>query len=173
MEQSAIDRQRGAETTFDPATDSGKFRAALGMFPTGVTVVTTRHEGEPVGITVNSFSSVSLDPPLVLWCPAKGSRRFEIFCQAQHYSIHVLSAEQADLASAFVQREGAFKGLEIEQSAHGVPLLKGTLARFECTTDAVHDAGDHAIIVGRVTHGTLRADQPLVFCRGQYAHMAD
>lgn len=156
-----------------PGPDTTRaFRDALGRYATGVTVITTQSEIGPLGITANSFASVSLDPPLILWSPAKQSKRYAAFAGAEHYAIHVIGAEQKDICDRFSKNGTAFDGTDWEQSAHGVPLLNGCLARFECKRVANHDAGDHEIIVGSVLHATWRAGEPLVFSQGAYGRFA-
>jgi len=156
------------QTGFDPKGDPRGFRDALGRFATGVTVITALGPEGPVGITANSFASVSLDPALVLWSPAKGSRRFPIFTGAEHYVIHVLAADQRHVCDAFVRNAGAFDSLPTRDTDHGVPVIQGCLAHFECRQVAVHDAGDHAIIVGQVTACNLGDGDPLIFAAGGY-----
>jgi len=156
-------------TRFKPGPDSARaFRDALGAFATGVTVVTTRTEHGPLGITANSFSSVSIDPPLVLWSPAKASRRYEPFAAAKHFAIHVLGSDQADICEAFVRDGTAFSGFETRNLTAGIPLIENCLARFECALFARHDAGDHTLIVGEVIAAEARPGEPLVFARGRY-----
>jgi len=157
---------------FDPAHDLRAFRSALGQFATGVTLITASGPQGPAGITANSFASVSLDPPLVLWSPAKASRRFALFAGAQNFAIHVLAADQRALADAFTRSAHAFDDLDWAPDADGVPLIAGTAARFRCTTHAVHDAGDHAIILGRVVSALRSARAPLVFHAGRYGNFA-
>ena len=155
--------------TFDPASgDTRAFRAALGQFGTGVTVVTCATADGPLGITANSFSSVSLDPPLVLWSPAKSSSRYPFFAAASHFAIHVIAADQFDLAADFARSGDAFGAHDWEDGAHGVPLLANCLARFECSQEALHDAGDHSIVVGRVSRVAMRDGVPLLFVGGRY-----
>jgi flavin reductase (DIM6/NTAB) family NADH-FMN oxidoreductase RutF len=149
-----------------PETDPKAFRHALGAFATGVTVVTTATPDGPLGITVNSFTSVSLDPALVLWCPAKFSRRFKPFAETAHFAIHVLGADQKSIADGFSRDGAAFDGLDWHTSAKGVPLIDGVLARFVCDTWAVHDAGDHAIVIGHVIEAARAAGPGLVFHGG-------
>ncbi|MDF0597447.1 flavin reductase family protein [Psychromarinibacter halotolerans] len=151
-----------------PGPDTQKaFRDALGRFATGVTVVTTDSEIGPLGITANSFASVSLDPPLVLWSPAKSSRRYEAFAEAKEFAIHVIGAEQAEISARFSRDGTAFEGCDWTPSDRGVPLLNGCLARFECQTEATHDGGDHRIVVARVLRASWRDGAPLVFSQGQ------
>lgn len=153
---------------FDPATDPLSFRNALGAFATGVTLVTTHTAQGPIGITANSFASVSLDPPLVLWSVARSSGRYDAFAQADHFAIHILSAEQTDIARAFTTQADAFGDLTLAPHPEQVPLLDGCLARFECTREARHPAGDHDILVGRVTSVTTHPGAPLMFVGGQF-----
>ena len=161
-----------AVTVFDPAQDSLAFRSGLGQFATGVTVVTTTTPEGPVGITANSFSGISLDPPLVMWSPDKGSRRYEHFADAQRFAIHVLSAEQRDLCVGFMRSKTAFEPGTWHPSHAGVPLLDGALAIYECNFEARHDAGDHALVLGRVTRVHRRDGAPLVFHGGEYGSFA-
>lgn len=144
------------------------FRDALGRYATGVTVVTTTGPDGPVGITANSFTSLSLDPPLVLWCPATRSSRFAVFAAAERFAIHILSGDQRDTGSRFARAGDDFSGLAVDRTPEGVPLIGGTLARFDCVTHAIHEGGDHAIIVGRVTAASFREGEPLIFWGGRY-----
>jgi flavin reductase (DIM6/NTAB) family NADH-FMN oxidoreductase RutF len=144
------------------------FRAALGQFATGVTVVTTATADGPQGFTANSFASVSLDPPLILWSPARASSRFAVFAAAQSFSVHVLGADHLDLARRFVRGGAGFAGLPHDVTDEGSPILAGTLARFDCVRHAAHDGGDHLIIVGRVLRFATDPGAPLVFQQGQY-----
>ncbi|WP_210240200.1 flavin reductase family protein [Amaricoccus solimangrovi] len=143
-------------------------RDALGRFVTGVTVVTTRAEAGPLGMTVNSFASVSLDPPLVLWSPARRSSRFPAFEAAPYFAIHVLSAGQRDLAERFARPGAAFPDIPHETGMGGTPLLDGAVARFECRHAAGHDGGDHLIVVGEVLRLVTADLPPLVFNRGGF-----
>jgi len=157
------------DQTFTPdATNARAFRDALGRFATGIAVITTQGPDGPVGFTANSFASVSLDPPLVLWSPAKSSLRFAIFAAAQHYTIHILAADQANLCHRFVRGGAGFDGLQPQITAEGVPVIPGALARFDCAQHACHDGGDHLIVVGRVLRCAASDDAPLVFSRGTY-----
>ncbi|SHM25665.1 flavin reductase family protein [Roseibium suaedae] len=142
-------------------------RDAFGRFATGVTVVTAPSQDGPVGITANSFSSVSLDPPLVLWAPDKGSRRFQYFEAAEHYAIHVLSHEQAALCQGFARNAHAFEALDFSLNAHGVPLIHNCLARFECARFAAYEGGDHLIVLGRVVKAEMRDGDALTFFAGK------
>jgi flavin reductase (DIM6/NTAB) family NADH-FMN oxidoreductase RutF len=160
--------------TFIPGPDTERdFRHALGQFATGVTVVTCASAEGPVGITANSFASVSLDPPLVLWSPARSSRRFPHFEAAGHFAIHILGAEQRDVCRAFVRDGAAFDAVDWTEGAQGVPLIDGCLARFECRREAVYEGGDHLIVVGRVERAAYRAGTPLVFSAGCFGRFTD
>ncbi|ENO81981.1 MULTISPECIES: flavin reductase family protein [unclassified Thauera] len=152
---------------FDPQD----FRAALGTFTTGVTIITTRAaDGEPIGITANSFNSVSLNPPLVLWSLAKNARSREAFANAKHWNVHVLSAAQEALSGRFArQGEDKFSGLELDEGISKAPLLNGCTARFQCRTAFSYDGGDHIIFVGEVLAYDRSELPPLVFQSGQYA----
>lgn len=144
------------------------FRHALGRFATGITVITTQTENGPVGFTANSFASVSLDPPLVLWSAARASARFPIFAAAKTYSIHILGEDDAAFAARFIRGGAGFDGLVTTKSAGGTPVIPQTLARFDCHQHSLHDGGDHLIIIGRVTHFAMRHGAPLVFSQGSY-----
>lgn len=157
------------DPSFAPGPDTARqLRDALGCFGTGVTVVTALTPQGPLGITVNSFASVSLDPALVLWCPGKSSPRHDPFVAARHYSIHVLGQDQLPLAKAFAHSGSAFDQVRWRSDEDGVPHLDGCLARFDCRLHTVHDAGDHSIIIGQVTRVTHRSGQGLMFKRGQF-----
>ena len=152
-----------------PGPDSARhFRDALGRFATGVTLVTCDSPIGPLGITANSFASLSLDPPLVLWSPARSSRRFDAFAAAAHFAIHILRDDQLDLARAFTHHGQAWDGVAWHPSAEGVPLIDDTLARFDCRRHAIHDGGDHAIVVGEVTSAVIGEGAPLVFAGGGF-----
>lgn len=152
-----------------PHTESARaLRSALGHYATGVTVVTTRGPNGPIGLTANSFTSVSLDPPLVLWCPARQSRRFSAFVAAAHYTIHVLAADQLALCQRFARNGDDFAGLAVGESPESMPVLPDVLARFDCAAEARHDGGDHAILVGRVLRAMTRPGEPLLFWGGRY-----
>jgi flavin reductase (DIM6/NTAB) family NADH-FMN oxidoreductase RutF len=147
------------------------YRRALGQFATGVTVVTTRAaDGAPTGLTVNSFNSVSLAPPLVLWSLANGAGSFAAFDAAEGFVVNVLGRGQLELARRFsargVERFGPDTGWE--PSAHGWPRLAGCVAWFECLTRHRHPAGDHTIFVAEVVDFQAPGGDPLVFHDGRY-----
>ena len=155
--------------SFEPTLDTARdYRHALGRFGTGVTVVTCDTGDGPLGITANSFASVSLDPPLVLWSPAKSSSRYPFFMAADHFAIHVVAAEQAGLCKAFARDGNPFDQFDWHIGDHGVPLLDNSLSRFECIKTAEYDGGDHSIVVARVTKVTSRDGDPLLFYSGRY-----
>lgn len=151
-------------------SDAQKFRKCLSQFATGVTVVTcSDSSGRPYGITANSFSSVSLDPPLVLWNIAKVSNSLDAFLDAEHFAINVLAEGQRNLSLHFARSDHTlFDSVDFEYSDNGVPIIPGTLACFECNTYQIHDCGDHYIIVGEVQHFRYEDGAPLVFFRGRY-----
>lgn len=153
--------------TFDPKD----FRRALGMFGTGVTIVTTRAEnGEPVGITANSFNSVSLEPPMVLWSLAKNARSLPVFQNADTWNVHILSNEQEALSNRFARAgEDKFSGLQLDSEAAHAPLLQDCSARFRCKTAFQYDGGDHIIFVGEVTDYDANPHPPLLYVTGGYA----
>jgi flavin reductase (DIM6/NTAB) family NADH-FMN oxidoreductase RutF len=161
--------QIGPAAAFKPDMETQRrFRDCLGRFATGVTIVTAATPEGGIGMTANSFTSVSMDPPLVLWCPARASGRFPAFARARHFAIHVLSADQQEVALAFARSGTAFDGLALDVNAQGVPLLTDCLARLECETHALQEAGDHAIMLGRVRRAQLRDGEPLVFSQGKF-----
>ena len=149
--------------------DSQQFRRALGCFATGVTIVTTRcANGLPIGLTCNSFTSLSLDPPLVQWSIAKSSRNHSAFTDVRHFAVHVLDTSQRELCRQFATRDGdRFANVPLEVGVHDLPLFVRYHARFECATHARHDAGDHTIIVGRVLRLCEQEGEPLIFYRGE------
>lgn len=155
-----------------PQLDAKEFRNALGQFPTGVTVVTTLDkDGNKVGMTANSFSSVSLDPMLVLWSIAKTSSSFEVFNETEHFAIHVLNANQKDVSNTFASKDCADRFAQVAHSAGhaGLPILDDYSALFQCEIEARYEGGDHIIMVGRVVEFDNKAEAPLVFHAGRYA----
>lgn len=151
--------------------DAPSFRAALGNFATGVTIVTTRGEaGRDVGITANSFNSVSLDPPMILWSLARSSRSLPAFLHNPHFAVHVLAASQDDLSRRFSQQGvDKFAGLAVERGDGDVPLLEGCAARFHCRTAFRYEGGDHIIFVGEVLSFESGGSAPLLYHAGRYA----
>ncbi len=154
-----------------PSFSPRDFRSALGMFATGVTIVTTRNaEGAPVGLTANSFNSVSLEPPLVLWSLSRAAASLPAFQAGSHYAIHVLAADQKELAERFASKSAdRWQGLQAGAGAGGVPLIPGAAATFECFNRSRYDEGDHVIFVGEVERCAWRPDAtPLLFHGGRF-----
>lgn len=154
--------------------DAVEFRKALGSFTTGVTVVTTREpSGEDIGLTANSFNSVSLDPPMVLWSLSKASRSLSAFRDAKCFAVHILSQDQEELSGQFARRgNDKFSGVTIERGPGGIPLLSHSAARFVCSTVYQYEGGDHIIFVGEVTDFLHNDLPPLLFHGGQYGQIA-
>jgi flavin reductase (DIM6/NTAB) family NADH-FMN oxidoreductase RutF/DNA-binding MarR family transcriptional regulator len=158
----------------NPAEDGRLFRRCLGMFGTGVAIITTRHNGQNAGATVNSVASVSLDPPLVLWSIARTSRSFDIFQEAEGFVINILSKDQMELSRHFASSStDKFDGLATTPGWNGIPTLDGALAHIECRTETSHDGGDHVIKIGRAVNVRNFEGEPLMFVQGRYAVAAD
>lgn len=158
--------------TFTPAPDTRRaLRSAFARFATGVTVVTAMSDRGPIGITANSFASVSLDPALLLWCPAKTSRRHDAFVSADRFALHVMGTDQDAITWGFANTAEAFEHCDWEASEHGVPLIAGCPARFECTTRDRLDAGDHTVLIGQIERvSTVPEEQVRVFLDSDYGH---
>ena len=154
-----------------PSFSSQEFRAALGTFATGVTIVTARTaDGQTIGLTANSFNSVSLDPPLVLWSLSQAAASLAAFSTGSHYAINVLAADQRTLAERFALK-GAdrWQGVAYTQGISGAPLLSGAAATFECFNRSRYEEGDHVIFVGEVERCSARAGaSPLLFHGGRF-----
>jgi flavin reductase (DIM6/NTAB) family NADH-FMN oxidoreductase RutF len=150
---------------------SRALRAALSRFATGVTIVTSLDaNGAPIGLTCNSFNSLSLSPPLVTWALSAASSKLAAFAASGQFAVNVLSAHQAPLAQGFATRgEEKFEGVALLHAASGLPLLAGALAWFECRTLATHAYGDHVLFVGEVAHfsDNGHAQDPLLFMNGK------
>ena len=147
------------------------FRNALGSFATGITVVTAiGQNGQKIGMTANSFNSVSLDPALVLWSIGRDSNCFDDFMAAKAYAIHILAADQQDISNRFA-KTGAdrFEGIDCSEGLSGVPILPHYSTCFQCEIEHQFDGGDHVILVGKVVEFADKGHQPLVFHRGGYA----
>jgi flavin reductase (DIM6/NTAB) family NADH-FMN oxidoreductase RutF len=154
-------------------TDTRPFRRCLGKFATGVTVVTcVDKQGRPCGTTANSFSAVSLDPPLILWNIAKVSNSLDAYLEAAHFVVNVLSSQQENISAHFARSDHTqFDGIEYSMSANGAPVLPDTIATFECRTREVHDCGDHHIIVGEVAAYSSNDGNPLLFYDSGYRRL--
>jgi 3-hydroxy-9,10-secoandrosta-1,3,5(10)-triene-9,17-dione monooxygenase reductase component len=147
-----------------------ELRQALGRFVTGVTIVTCRDEnGEPVGLTANSFNALSLEPPLVLWSLRQSSSSIDAFTNASHFAINVLAADQVELSRRFARPSSAkFDEGEWTDGQGGAPLLAGCVAVFECRRRSHHTAGDHVLFIGAVERIGGSASIPLVYHAGHY-----
>lgn len=158
------------EVLLDGSHDSRELRNALGRFPTGVTVITTRSPGGKFeGLTANSFSALSLDPPLVLWSIVRKSGSLQSFVDSGHFAINVLRASQADISHRFATPStDKFEGLVVEEGYGRSPLIPGVLAAFECKTESVVEGGDHLLFVGRVHRIRYGDGEPLIFNAGKY-----
>ena len=150
--------------------DSWDFRQAVGVFTTGVTVVTSCDaEGVRYGLTANSFTSVSLEPPLVLFCAYQRALSLEGLIRSGHFAINVLAADQEDTAKRFARpAEDKFAGLDWRVGILGDPLLDRCIAHIECTIENRHPSGDHDIVIGRVHRVKFYAGEPLIFHRSRY-----
>lgn len=154
--------------------DSRQLRNTLGAFATGVTVITTLDsDGTPRAMTANSFSSVSLDPPLVLWSIGKSAMAFNAFTCCQHFVVHVLKQEQQALSARVASREArTFDDLSMEHGIGNVPMFSDFLARIQCELHECLPGGDHIIVIGKVLDIELREGDPLLFYSGQYRELA-
>ena len=154
-----------------PNFSTQDFRAALGMFATGVTIITARGvDGAPVGLTANSFNSVSMTPPLVLWSLARSAGSMPAFERGSHYAVNILGADQHELAQRFASKSvDRFKDLPFRAGAGGAPILEGAVAVFECFNRSRYEEGDHVIFVGEVERCAWRAGAtPLIYQGGRY-----
>lgn len=152
------------------AIDPRHLRNALGRFATGVTIVTTCTPQKKLeGLTANSFSALSLDPPLVLWSLRRGAPSLASFLRAGHFAVNVLAAEQWRLSRRFATpRRDKFAEAEFSTGLGGCPVLAGSLATFECETENIVEGGDHLIFLGRVLRAAYREGEPLLFSGGRY-----
>jgi 3-hydroxy-9,10-secoandrosta-1,3,5(10)-triene-9,17-dione monooxygenase reductase component len=155
------------------AIEAGEFRKALGSFTTGVTVVTTRGtDNNDIGLTANSFNSVSIEPPMILWSLGKNAFSMPQFRAAEYFAVHILSEDQEAISGQFAKRGvDKFAGVDIERGPNDVPLLKHCAARFVCKTAHQYEGGDHIIFVGEVIEFTHWERLPLLFHGGQYSQL--
>lgn len=145
-------------------------RQTMGRFATGVAVITTEDEGQPHGMTVNSLTSVSLDPPLLLVCFNHGARSAEAVVSSRKFVVNILSRRQEAIALRFAARgEDHFGGLELEYAAHRVPVVPHALAHLECDVERVIEAGDHTVVIGAVIGASAREGDPLGFFGGKFS----
>lgn len=157
--------------------DSRALRSALGHFATGITIVTARNaDGSAIGLTVNSFNSVSLDPPLIVWSLSQTSSRFDAFQRAEHYAVHVLASDQIELAQRFATSGvDKFLGLRMSTGLGGVPLLENCCAWFECRNETRFEAGDHRLFIGavqRFSTAQTAGRKPLIYHGGNYRELS-
>jgi flavin reductase (DIM6/NTAB) family NADH-FMN oxidoreductase RutF len=154
-----------------PDLDRAHLRRAMGRFVTGVAIVTTRQaDGKAEGITVNSFSTVSLDPPLVLWSLARSARSFEAFDTAEYFAVSILSSRQLHLVRHFSSpRADKIAGVAHEEGFGGCPIIPDALAHFECRREAAVEGGDHKIYIGRILRLGYRDGDPLIFSSGTFS----
>ncbi|PQP18185.1 3-hydroxy-9,10-secoandrosta-1,3,5(10)-triene-9,17-dione monooxygenase reductase subunit [Rhodococcus opacus] len=152
------------------AIDPRRFRTVLGQFCTGVTIITTIDDGVPVGFACQSFAALSLEPPLVLFCPTKTSRSWAAIERSGIFCVNVLAEEQQSTCARFGSRDpDKFAGIDWAVSPLGSPILTGSLAHIDCSLESVHDGGDHWVAFGRVSSlSEIREERPLLFYRGQY-----
>nr|WP_070959005.1 flavin reductase family protein [Hyphomonas sp. Mor2] len=156
--------------------DLRTFRETLGLFVTGVTIITTRDEqGDPVGITANSFNSVSLDPPLILWSVGLKAKSLSAFSDAESFAVHILRDDQAGLSQRFATSGmDKFRELAVEDGLGRAPLLPDCAARLECSLFAKYPAGDHVLFIAKVERLSSDPDaMPLVYHGGRYAELSD
>ena len=156
--------------TAAPSFDAARFRQVLGHFCSGITIVTAVHDGVPAGMTAQSFTSLSLDPPLVLFCPAKSSASWPKIRAAGSFCVNVLDQEQEAVSRTFATSGiDKFEGIGWRPGITGAPLIDGSLATIECRLEQEHDGGDHVIAVGRVVAVEVAEERgPLLFYRGGY-----
>jgi flavin reductase (DIM6/NTAB) family NADH-FMN oxidoreductase RutF len=154
--------------------DIRAYREALGSFPTGVAVVTAAGAGQHIGITVNSFTSVSLDPPLVLWCMDRKSGRHDLFIGAPAFTVNILGTEHKAVSARLARPgEHSLDGIALNSTALGPPALADALAVFECEREKALEAGDHTILIGRVLRFSRPVNSPpLVYFSGRYSALA-
>ena len=150
--------------------DPIEFRRCLGSFVTGVTVIAALDEnGNPIGMTANSFNSVSLDPPLIVWSLRLSASTFSVYSKAKRFVVNILSEEQVDISNRFAKSgPDRFEGVDCELGIDGVPLIKGCAAYLECTTEATYPGGDHVLFLGRVQRIVNASRKPLAFGSGKY-----
>lgn len=171
-----------SETTTSPKNavnlfNSRTFRQALGHFPTGVAIVTTRSpDGRPVGLTINSFSSLSLDPPLVMWSLVNHSPSLTVFEKCNYFAINVISQSQTDAALGFANSKvkDKFSLVSHMDGKEGVPLIDDCVATFVCENYRQYEGGDHTIFIGRVVrHSAMTEHEPAVFHRGKFTRLGE
>lgn len=159
-------------TAYRPASNLKDYRNALGAFGTGVAVVTAAIEGRPIGLTVNSFTSVSLEPALILWSIDCQSNHYDDFAYIKHFAVHVLTMNQQGVADRFSTTDvDKFNEYERQCDSLGVPVIPDSLVRFQCQRHGVQQIGDHRVIFGQVVGYNLTEGSPLLFVHGRYQHL--
>jgi len=154
----------------NPVDDGRAFRRCLGQFATGVTVMTAQQGDRRVGMSVNSFAALSLDPPLVLWSIRRESASLPVFREAGHFAVNVLAADQVELSNLFAKPgDEKFSAVRWLPGRLGAPLIEGAIASMECRLTQIHEGGDHFILVGQVEHYARHSGEPLLFAQGRYA----
>lgn len=154
----------------NPADDARAFRRCLAQYATGVTIITTEHDGVMAGVTANSFSSLSLEPPLILWSIARSSRSFGIFSKATHFAVNILRAEQVDVSQRFSSSStDKFAEVSWRYGQFRSPIIDDAAAVLQCTTDHIYEGGDHIILVGRVHRYARYEGEVLLYAQGRYA----
>lgn len=151
------------------------FKAIMGNYPTGVTVVTTADEnGVPLGLTVNSFASVSLEPLLLLWSIDKKVSSHDVFLNSEKFAVHVLASDQGELCSLFASRGiDRFANCEWKQSAHGLPIIEGALGVLQCKKFKYVDAGDHTVLIGEVVELEEAGKEPLLYHKRKFGQIPE
>lgn len=154
----------------DASIDPADFRNVLGHFPTGVTAVTAINDGRPAGMAIGSFTSVSLDPPLVAFLPGKTSSSWLAMKESGSFCVNVMAHDQLEVCGVMASKaEDKFADVEWRAGPTGSPIIEGSIAYIDCTIEAIHDGGDHDIVVGRVVElATMGDKEPLLFFKGSY-----
>jgi flavin reductase (DIM6/NTAB) family NADH-FMN oxidoreductase RutF/DNA-binding MarR family transcriptional regulator len=175
MQANAISQPNHGDAHFsieegDPTADGRMFRRCLGQYGTGIAIITTDVDGRRAAVTVNSFASVSLDPPLVLWSIAHTSRSYPLFTTGGRFAVNILSSKQMDVSRHFSSKvEDKFADTAWSSGRFGSPLIDGCLAHFECETHSLVEGGDHTIIIGLVKRASRFEGAPILFSQGQYS----
>jgi len=157
------------------AINADEFRSAMGSWPSGVTIITSRVNDEIHGMTVSDFSGASLDPPCALVCASIGSVTTTMIEDGKCFGVNILRADQEDLSNRFASKEGEFtrfEGLETFVATTGAPLLSDALVNLDCRLVALYSAGDHLLCVGEIEEARVRNGEPLLFFRGRYGRFA-
>ncbi len=155
------------------AIDDARFKQAMAQFTSGVTVVTTEHDGKPYGLTVASFASLSLHPPLVLVCIEKSVKSHDALAAAGKFGVSILARDQTDVSGRFASKvDDKFAGIDVRRGELGVPLIAGAICTLECSVQAQLPGGDHTIFVGEVVDAQVSDDPPLVYFRSGYRELA-